>query len=237
MRARRRVTSVLSVYRLALLKNNFLKLLIILNYLPNYYKSLLAWDPPGRQRGNCLGGATFSHSHELSPPCLAKFCLPNAKTHVYRFKIFILWQSVRGICSFFLSFLVKFGAVPAVPRAALSSLHFCHATKCFETLTCRDPKLFHRIPPSQVIRRLILGCQYLHCWEWEEIPPCQSSWISAELPGNSSLNTDLVQGPANPRDQISNGNKNNLLACCFKHLQRCGRDFSLLPMIFFFQIC
>ncbi|XP_033375689.1 uncharacterized protein LOC107214662 [Parus major] len=91
MRAQRRVTSVLSVYRLALLKNNFLKLLIILNCLPNYYKSFLAWDPPRRQRGNCLGGATFSHSHELSPPCLAKFCLPKAKTHVYRFKIFILW--------------------------------------------------------------------------------------------------------------------------------------------------
>lgn len=98
-RARRRVTSVLSVYRLALLKNNFLKLLIIRNYLPNYYKSFLAWDPPGRQRGNCLGGATFSHSHELSPPCLAKFCLPKAKTHVYRFQIFRLWKFAALACA------------------------------------------------------------------------------------------------------------------------------------------
>lgn len=60
MRAQRRVTSVLSVYRLAPLKNNLLKLLIILNYLPNDYKSFLAWDPPGGQRGNCLGGAAFN---------------------------------------------------------------------------------------------------------------------------------------------------------------------------------
>lgn len=110
---------------------------------------------------------------------------------------------------------------PAVPK------------QCFEALTCRDPKPFHKISPSQVIRGLILGCQYLHCWEWEEIPLCQSSWISAELPGNSSL----VQGPANPREQTWNGNRNIPLACCFKHLQRCGKDFSLLAMIFFFQNC
>lgn len=49
--------------------------------------------------------------------------------------------------------------------------------------------------PKPLRAKLILGCQYLHCWEWEEIPPCQSGWISAELPGNSSLSTDLVQGP------------------------------------------
>lgn len=44
---------------------------------------------------------------------------------------------------FFPLFLVKSGAVPAVPPPISPS---CHAKKCSETLTCRDLKLSPKIP-------------------------------------------------------------------------------------------
>lgn len=138
-----------------------------------------------------------------------KFCLPKAKNLMFAgFKY--LFSGSLQLLKLFGSFENYWGEIfipllhpaPFLRRqiAPLSSLFVkSRAKKCFEALTRRDPKLFHKISPGQVIQQLILGCQYLHCWEWEKC-----SGISAELPGNSRP----CARPANPCD----GNRNILVA-------------------------